>query len=77
MPAPSRLSDALRIVPGRTFCSSGPSARLKAICCSSVMSWSWNTSTAWRSMPAWIAAASSGVIGRRRSRPETSPPMTG
>src|SRR5262249_3310820 len=44
-----------------------------AICCSSVMSWRWNTSTAYLSMPASISTASSFVSGLRRSTPETSP----
>ena len=40
MPAPSRLSDALRMLPGRALTSSSPKLREKAICCSSVMFWS-------------------------------------
>ena len=45
---------------------------MKASCCSSSIGWSWNTSTAYRSMPAWMAATSSGVRGRVMSMPSTS-----
>ncbi len=45
---------------------------LTGLCCSSVISWPWNTRTAWRSIPASIAATSPGVSGRRRSMPSTS-----
>src|SRR5262245_2821628 len=37
------------------------------------MSWPWNTSTAYLSIPASTSAACSFVSGTRRSRPETSP----
>src|SRR5689334_17419548 len=53
-------------------CSMSPRLRVNASCCSSVSGWSWNTSTAYRSMPAWTAATSSGARGRVRSRPSTS-----
>src|SRR5262245_3329438 len=63
-------SAARRLVP--MACSMSPRLRVKASCCSSSRGWSWNTSTAYRSMPAWTAATSSGDSGRVRSRPETS-----
>ena len=40
MPAPRRLSDALRMLPGLALTSSSPKFFVKAICCSSVMFWS-------------------------------------
>ena len=43
--------------------------RVKASCCSSLMSWPGSTSTAWRSMPASIASTSAGVSGLRASMP--------
>src|SRR5580704_543273 len=60
------------MLPPRGF-SRSPKFSAKAICWSSVMSWPWNTSTAYLSMPASISAASSLVSGLRRSMPETSP----
>src|SRR5262249_29829947 len=60
------------MLPPRGF-SRSPKFSAKAICWSSVMSWPWNTSTAYLSMPASISAASSLVSGLRRSTPETSP----
>src|SRR5579883_1459130 len=41
------------------------------------MSWSWNTSTAQRSIPASSAATCSFESGFARSQPETSPAMQG
>src|SRR6185437_7886307 len=60
------------MLPPRGF-SRSPKFSANAICCSSVMSWPWNTSTAYLSMPASISTASSLVSGLRKSMPETSP----
>ena len=56
-------SGARRLAP--IECSSSPRLRVKASCCSSSMGWSWKTSTAYVSMPAWIAATSSAESGLR------------
>ena len=50
---------------------------MKASCCSSVRSWPRKTSTAYASIPASIAATSSGPIGLVMSIPETSPANAG
>src|SRR5215467_5546431 len=55
-----------------TVCSRLPRLRVKASCWSSVSGWSWKTSTAYLSMPAWTAATSSGDKGFVRSRPSIS-----
>src|SRR3982751_631588 len=53
---------ARRLVP--IACSIGPRLWVKASCCSSLMCcWLGNTSTAYLSMPAWMAATSAAVIG--------------
>ena len=44
-------------------CSISPRLWVKASCWASSIFWSRNTSTAYLSMPAWIAATSSGVSG--------------
>ena len=54
-----------------------PEVRLNAICCSSVRRWPRSTSTAYVSIPASIAAASSRLSGRLMSTPETSPAKKG
>src|ERR1044071_5047844 len=58
-------------------CSILPRLSVKASCWASSIFWSRNTSTAYFSMPAWIAATSSGVIGLRMSMPSTSPAKQG
>src|SRR5919206_392137 len=72
IPTWSRRSSGAVMFPPRAS-SSGPKCWLNAICCSSVKSWSWKTRTAYRSIPASIAATSSPVSGRLTSTPETSP----
>ena len=76
----SRLDTSANVV-GRRYslaqarpeaCSSSP-RRVNASCCSSVICWPWKTSTAYSSIPAWIAATSSGESGWLRSIPFTSP----
>jgi D-alanine-D-alanine ligase len=57
--------------------SRSPKFSAKASCCSSVMSWLRNSSTAYLSMPASMSAASCGVRGLRKSTPETSPKKCG
>src|SRR5262245_38231951 len=57
--------------------SSGPKLRVKASCCSSVMSWPGSTSTAWRFIPASIASTSAAVSGLRASIPVRRAPMCG
>src|SRR5262249_23296621 len=52
--------------------SSSPRLREKASCSASSTNWSWNTSTAYWSMPSWIAAISGDVSGLPMSMPETS-----
>src|SRR5882724_4785134 len=76
MPIWRRLSSGLVMLPPRAS-SSAPKLRLNAICCSSVIFWSGNTSTAYRSIPASIAATSSAVSALPRSTPDTSPTNTG
>src|SRR5882757_5579706 len=71
-PVWSRESSGLTTLPPRGF-SRSPKFSAKAICCSSVMSWLRNSSTAYLSMPASISAASCRVSGFRKSTPETSP----
>src|SRR5690349_14764327 len=55
--------------------SSGPKLRVKASCCSSVMSWPGSTTTAYWSIARSTAATSSGVSGLRTSMPVTRAPM--
>src|SRR6266545_2372561 len=76
MPTCRRLSSGLVMLPPRAS-SRRPKLRLNAICCSSVICWSRNTSTAWRSIPASMAATSSGESGLAMSTPDTSPTNTG
>src|SRR6185369_12630517 len=71
-PVWSRESSGLTTLPPRGF-SRSPKFSANAICCSSVMSWPRNSSTAYLSMPASISRASCRVSGLRRSTPETSP----
>src|SRR5215207_1404931 len=66
---------ARRLVP--IACSISPRLRVKASCWASSIFCSRNTSTAYLSMPAWIAATSSLVSGRRMSTPSTSPAKHG
>src|SRR5216683_3753259 len=66
---------ARRLVP--MACSISPRLLVKASCWASSIFWSRNTSTAYLSMPAWIAATSAGVIGFRMSMPSTSPAKQG
>src|SRR5918993_585073 len=66
---------ARRLVP--IACSISPRLRVKASCWASSIFCSRNTSTAYRSMPAWIAATSSLESGRRMSTPSTSPAKHG
>src|SRR6478735_8868467 len=73
---PRRQSSFLVMVPPRAF-SRSPKFSAKASCCSSVMSWLRNSSTAYLSMPASMSAASCGVRGFRKSTPETSPKKNG
>ena len=55
--------------------SSAPKLRVKASCCSSLMSWPGSTSTAYLSMPALTASTSAGVSGLRASMPVMRPPI--
>src|SRR5262245_22092494 len=76
MPTANRRSSGFVMLPPRAS-SRRPKLRLNAICCSSVIFWSRNTSTAQRSIPASMAATSSGEGGLLMSRPDTSPTNTG
>ena len=76
MPVGRRLSSGFVILPPRPS-SSAPKFTVNAMCCSSVIGWSWNTSTAYRSMPASTAATSSRDSGLVTSIPDTSPTNTG
>ena len=73
---PSRRSPGFDICP-ISVASSSPKLRLKAHCCSSVSGWSRNTSTAYRSIPASIAATCRADSGTLMSMPETSPTKSG
>src|SRR5688572_24102354 len=66
---------ARRLVP--IACSISPRLRVKASCWASSIFCSRNTSMAYWSMPAWIAATSSLDSGRRMSMPSTSPAKHG
>src|SRR5262245_51124826 len=76
MPTWRRLSSGFVMLPPRAS-SRLPKFWLNAICCSSVIFWSWKTSTAQRSIPASIALTSSGESGLAMSIPDTSPTNTG
>jgi hypothetical protein len=67
-----RRSSSGRRRPVPIACSMSPRLRVKASCCSSSMGWSWNTSTAYVSIPAWMAATCSGDSGLVMSTPSTS-----
>ena len=87
LPSLSRLETSAK-VSGRRYSSGrrrlvpmassmGPRHCVNASCWASERSWSWKTSTAYSSMPAWMAAMSSSASGRVRSMPLTSPAKHG
>ena len=73
IPAPRRRSPGLRTSPGVAYFSSLPKCSVNANCCASVSGWSRKTSTPCFSMPASIAATSSGARGAAQSTPVTRP----
>ena len=56
---------------------SGPKLRANAICSSSLSGWSWNTSTAYRSIASSIARTAAGLSGFLRSTPLASAANSG